>query len=195
MEVKIKTARIDQKSTFFYFFVFFFSKNSRCRETKNIKFWKETAFFGSSVDHFSNKPCYECFSIILKVAGRIFLRINFFIDTTQPTFQPRINVVSRFRITLEITLIRRWKWKKIRNRIFIVAQHSNNVGVKRWNNVKSTMHIVDATVSQNCTTLFQRCFNDDLTLSQRCFKMASTSFKAILKPIWLMKSIDMQKDR
>ena len=97
------------KNQHFFISLFFFSKNSRFRETKNIKFWKETAFFGSSVDHFSNKPCYECFSIILKVAGRIFLRINFFIDTTQPTFQTRINVVSTFQITLEITLIRRWK--------------------------------------------------------------------------------------
>ena len=35
--------------------------------------------------------CYECFSIILKVGGRIFLKINFLIDTTQPTFQRRIN--------------------------------------------------------------------------------------------------------
>ena len=123
--------------------------------------------------------CYECFSIILKVGGRIFLKINFFIDTTQPTFQRRINVVSTFWITLEITLIRRGKRKKIRNRSFIVAQDWYKIGVKRWNNVKSTMHIVDGTVSQSCATSFQRCFNGDMTLSQRYFNVVSTSFKAI----------------
>ena len=47
-----------------------------------------------------------------KVADRIFLRINFFIDTTQPTFQRPINVVATFWITIEITLIRSWKLKQ-----------------------------------------------------------------------------------
>ena len=36
-------------------------------------------------------------------------------------------------------------------------------------------------------------FNVDMTVSQRCFKVASTSVKAILKPIWLVKSMDLQK--
>ena len=60
----------------------------------------------------------ECFSKILekdlqefhfvsKVADRLFIRITFFIDTTQPTFQRQINVVSTLRITDEIMLIRR----------------------------------------------------------------------------------------
>ena len=37
-------------------------------------------------------------------------------------------------------------------------------------------------------------FNVDMTVSQRSFKVASTSVKAILKPIWLVKSMDLQKD-
>ena len=41
--------------------------------------------------------CYECFSIILKVGGRIFLKINFLIDTTQPTFQRRINEKKKIK--------------------------------------------------------------------------------------------------
>ena len=42
---------------------------------------------------------------------------------------------------------------------------------------------------------FAQCrFNVDVTLSQRCFNVASTSGKAISKPIWLVKSMDLQKD-
>ena len=118
-----------------------------------------------------------------KVAGRTFLRINFFIDTTQPTFQRPINVVATLWITVEITLIRRWKWNKIRSRIFNVAQHWYNVGVQRRNNVKSTLDNLYATVFRRWTMSFQHCFN-----------VVSTSVKAISKPIWLVKSMDLQKD-
>ena len=125
------------------------------------------------------------FQFVNKVAGRIFLRINFFIDTTQPTFQRRINVVSTLRVAVEITLIRRWKWNKIRSRIFNVAQHWYNVGVQHRNNIKSALQNVNATVFQRCTTLTQ---------SQPCFNVASTLVKAISKPIWLIRSMDLQKD-
>ena len=33
----------------------------------------------------------------------------------------------------------RWKWNKIRRRIFNVAQRWYNVGVRRWNNVETTL--------------------------------------------------------
>ena len=122
------------------------------------------------------------FHFVSKITGRIFLRINFFIDTTQPTFQRRINVFSTLWIIVEITLIWRWKWKKIRCRTSNVAQHWYKVGVQRWNNVKSTLYNVDATVFQRWTTSFQRSFN-----------VVWTSVKAISKPIWLVKSMDLQK--
>ena len=35
---------------------------------------------------------------------------------------------------VEITLIRRWKWNKIRHRIFIIAKCWYNVSARRWNN-------------------------------------------------------------
>ena len=66
-------------------------------------------------------------------------------DITQPTFQRRINVVSTLWINVEITLIWRWKWNKIRRQIFNVAQFWCNVSTWPWNNVG--------------TTLIQRCFN------------------------------------
>ena len=132
------------------------------------------------------------FHYVSKVAGRIFLRTNFFIDTTLPTFQCQINVASILQITVQITLILRWKWNKIWNRIFNVPQHWCNVGVQHWKNVKSTLHNVNATVFQCCTMSFQCCFNV-MTLSQRCFNVALTSFKAVSKPIWLVKSMDLQK--
>ena len=55
MEGEIKTARIEQKSTFFISLIFFL--NSGYKETKNTNFWKGIAwkFFWSSVDNFSNK--------------------------------------------------------------------------------------------------------------------------------------------
>ena len=40
---------------------------------------------------------------------------------------------------------------------------------------------------------FQRCFNVDMTLSQRYFNVASTSVTALSEPIWLVKSMDLQK--
>ena len=65
--------------------------------------------------------------------------------SAQPTFQRRINVVSMLWINVEITLIRRWKWNKIRRRIFNVAQ--------RWYNF-------EATLKQRCSTLVQCWYND-----------------------------------
>ena len=114
------------------------------------------------------------FQFVSKVASRIFLRINVFMDTVQPTFQRRINVVSTLWIAVETTLIWRWKWKKIRSLIFNVAWHWYNVGVQHWNNVKSTLHSVDATVFQRCTTSSQHCFNVDTALSQRCFNVSES---------------------
>ena len=93
---------------------------------------------------------------------------------SQPTFQRRINVVSTLWINFEITLIRRWKWNKIRRQIFNDAQRCYNVGARRWNNVEITLHNVG-------TTLIQRCFNLALTL-----------VKTILNPIELVMIMDLQ---
>ena len=71
-------------------------------------------------------------------------------------------------------LIRRWKWNKIRRRIFNVAQRWYNVSVRRWNNIETTLHNVG-------TTLIKRCFN-----------RASTLVKAILNPIGLLMIVDCE---
>ena len=92
----------------------------------------------------------------------------------QPSFQGRINVVSTLWINVEITLIRRWKWNKIRRRIFNVAQRWYNVSVRRWNNIETTLHNVG-------TTLIKRCFN-----------RASTLVKAILNLIGLLMIVDCE---
>ena len=82
---------------------------------------------------------------------------------------------------------------------------------KRWSDVEnetkcditfSTLHNVDATLvsyvettlNQRCTTSLQRCFSIDMTLSQRWFNVVSTSLKGMRKPIWPLKSMDLQKD-
>ena len=91
---------------------------------------------------------------------------------SKPTFQRWINVVSTLWIHVEIMLIRRWKWNKIRRRIFNVAQRWDNISARRWNNVEATLHNAG-------TTLIQRCFNLVLV-------------KAILNPIGLVMIVDCE---
>ena len=98
------------------------------------------------------------------------------LEHTQPTFHRRINVISTLWTNVETTLIRRWKWKKIRLQIFNVAQRWCNVSPRRWNNVETTLHDVG-------TTLIQRCLN-----------LASTLVKAILNLIGLVMIMDLQID-
>ena len=85
-----------------------------------------------------------------------------------------VKVVSTLWMNVEIMLIRRWKWNKIRRRIFNVAQRWYNVSVRRWNNVETTLHNVG-------TALIQHCFN-----------LASTLVKAILNPIGLVMILDLE---
>ena len=47
------------------------------------------------------------------------------------------------------------QWWTINN----VEQWWYNAGVQHWNNFESTLHNVDTTVFQRCTTSLQRCFN------------------------------------
>ena len=102
-------------------------------------------------------------------------------STSQPTFQCRINVVSTLWINVEITLIRHWKWNKIRRRIFNVAQPWYNVSARRWNNVETTLHNDETTLHNVRTTLIQRCFS-----------LASTLFKTVLNPFGLVMIMDLQ---
>ena len=100
---------------------------------------------------------------------------------TQPTFQSRINVVWTLSITVEITLVRRCKWNKIRRRIFNVAQRCYNVSAWRWNNVEITLHNIETMLYNVGTTLIQRCFN-----------LASTLVKAVLNPIGLVMILNCE---
>ena len=99
----------------------------------------------------------------------------------QPTFQSRINVVWTLSITVEITLVRRWKGNKIRRRIFNVAQRWYNVSARRWNNVEITLHNIETMLCNIGTTLMQRCFN-----------LASTLVKAVLNLIGLVMIVDCE---
>ena len=60
MEGETKTARIDQKSTLFYF-LFFLQKIQDIRESKTSIFERGSHknVLSQGVDHFSNKPCQE----------------------------------------------------------------------------------------------------------------------------------------
>ena len=98
----------------------------------------------------------------------------------QPTFQRRINVVSTLWINVKITLIRRWKWNKIRRRIFNVVQRWYNVNARRWKNVETTLHNVETMLRNVGITLIQR------------FELASTLVETILNPIGLVMIMDLQ---
>ena len=82
-------------------------------------------------------------------------------------------------INVEITLIRRWKWNKIRRQIFNVAQRWYNVSIQRWNNVETTLHNVETTLQ-----------NDGATLIQCYFNLASTLVKPLLNPIGRVMIMD-----
>ena len=69
------------------------------------------------------KECYN--SSVNSVATYLSLT-----QYSQPTFQRRINVVSTLWINVEIMLIRRWKWNKIRHWIFNVAQRWYNISAR-----------------------------------------------------------------
>ena len=86
--------------------------------------------------------------------------------------------------------IQNLKWNKIRRRIFRVVQRWYNFGVR----VETALNYCCKTSMQPFSNVAQRCFNVNVTLSQRCFNVASTLVKAISKPIWLVKSMDLQKD-
>ena len=75
-----------------------------------------------------------------------------------PKFQPRVNVVSELKFSIKMTLIQRWKWNKIRRRIFNFAQ--------RWHNVEAT--------------LLQLSIDVVSTQSQRCLSYIKTN-RAIVK--------------
>ena len=80
-----------------------------------------------------------------------------------------------------------FKMKQNPTSVFIVAERRYNVGVRRWNNVKSTLHNVDAIAFQRWQTSFQRWCSIS-TLFQYGFDVS------ISKPICLVKSTDLQKD-
>ena len=90
------------------------------------------------------KSCCWKFQITIRktpVPGTLF-------ESTHPTFQRRIIVVSTLWINVEITLIRHWKWNKIRCRIFNVAKRWYNISARRWNNVETTLHNVKTILVQ-----------------------------------------------
>ena len=120
----------------------------------------------------SLKNAYK-FHFVSKVAGRMFLKINFSIDTTLPTFQRQINIGATLKITVQTMLIRRWEWSKIRNRILNVAQQWYNVGVsietilnQRWKTSMQPFFNVAQCLFNVVSTLIWHYFNVILTWSQ-----------------------------
>ena len=61
-------------------------------------------------------------------------------------------------------------------------------------NIETTLNQHGTTLMQALFNFVQRRFNVDTTLSQRCLNVASMSVKVTLKLIWLVESMDLQKD-
>ena len=83
---------------------------------------------------------------------------------TQPILKRWIHVVSTFWINVEITLIRRWEWNKIRSRNFNVAQHyatsvsDDEITLKQpWYNLISILFQHGLIVSKNYIETNRAC--------------------------------------
>ena len=153
--------------------------------TLQNKFWSNSKIFYWRLYFCSfigrkRRPSIGLFLEIFQVRW-CWLFSKSFQNHSQPTFQRWINVALMLWINVEITFIRRWKWNKIRRRIFKVAERWYDVSARRWNNVETTLHNVETTLHNVCTTLIQRCFTP-----------ASTLVKTILNPIRLVMLTDLQ---
>lgn len=89
---------------------------------------------------------------------------------SQPTFQCWINIVTTWGIIIEMTLMRRWKWNKIRCWIF-------NVETTLEQHCAMLIHLGFQMLHNKCS------FNVGMILFQSYFTVASTSAKAISIPI------------
>ena len=109
---------------------------------------------------------FQCTIKFLSIHVFIPFLFSFNSKFPQPIFQRRINVVSTLWVNVEITLIRRWKWKKIQCRIFNVPQRWYNVSARSWNNAETTLYNVETTLCNVGSTLIQCCFNLASTLKR-----------------------------
>ena len=75
----------------------------------------------------------------------------------------RWNSIALLLISIQITLIWRWKWNKIQSWAFNVTQHWYDVVIQHWDNAKSMLCNVIGPVFQCSAMLFQGCLN----ISQR----------------------------
>ena len=112
-----------------------------------------------------------CYDVACRVGHYSLRRLGHFLTL--------INVIPTLWINVEIMSIWRWKWNKIRRRIFNVAQRWYNVSARRRNNVDTTLHNVETTLHNVGTTLIQRCFN-----------LAWTLVKPLLNLIGLVMIVD-----
>ena len=96
------------------------------------------------------------FHFVSKVAGRMFLRINFFIDTNTCQY---FNIVSTLWIVIQITLTPRWKWNKFPvsdfQRCTTLIQCQYPALKQNWINVAQRQYRF-STLRNVGSTLFQR---------------------------------------
>ena len=78
---------------------------------------------------------------------------------------------------------------KFRRRIEVVLnvkQSWYNVGVQHWNNVDTTLCIVESTLFRGRTTSFQRCFNVDYNLISTFFQRGLDVFKPTIQVVRML---------
>ena len=109
----------------------------------------------------------------IRIEVRVVVCVNRFVKmkstyhlVAQPTFQCQINVASTLWTNTEITLIRCWKWNKIRHQVFNVAQHWNNVA-QYWNNIEHWNNVA------------QRWYNVVSILFKGSLNIVETTFKPL----------------
>ena len=148
---------------FFTFLILFYSLQGRTEGTSSVVF--EVLIINCQI-YFIDLFLFNCSKL----------------NITQHFKRP-INIVLTLWTNVEIKLIRRWKWNKIRHWIFNVAQ--------RWYNVSET------TPKQRFKTLAHletTSHNVGATSKQRSFNPVSTLVNAILNLIGLVLIIDLETD-
>ena len=125
-----------------------------------IRDWKDLVFRSANACTLqigsSKRRASRCLVILINLRGTLFrvlyLLVHYYnncmeevswirckllcaVLSSQPTFQRRINANTRLCMNVEITLIRRWKWKAIQRHIF-------NVGKLWYNSISMLLNVV-----------------------------------------------------
>ena len=124
------------------------------------------------------------FHFVGKVAGTMFLRINFFIDTNLPPFQRRIGTTlfQHCRSTFK------WCWSDVKN------ETNSKIGISTWHKIETmSAASLETMLDQRSTKSMQPFFN----VAQCRFNVVSTLIWRYLNVIstWPQRQLKLYKNQ